>query len=173
MTRTIRRLLDGLAGVVYAYRGDTLEARNCRNLIFSGSWVGLIEGGILTYLPVFLARLGASPLMMGLLTSGQFLLGTLAYIPGGAYAERHADQVRLANISSIATRSTYLLVALLPFVLAPRDVPLAVIVIWTLIAVPSAVFVPSFFTVVQHAVPLRQRARFLGFRWASKTVVAA
>jgi MFS family permease len=173
LTQAIRRLFGGLLRDVNAYRGDTLVARNCRNLILSGSWVGLIEGGINTYLPVLLARLGASPFMMGLLTSGQFLLSTVAYMPGGAYAERHADQVRLSNITSIATRSMYLLIALLPFVMSPAAVPPAMIVIWALLAIPNAIFTPSFFTVVQQAVPLSQRARFLGVRWATMTVVSA
>ena len=173
LTRTVRRLLNGLTGDLCAYTGDSLDARNCRNLILSGSWVGLIEGGILTYLPVFLARLGASPTVIGLLTSGQFLIGILAYIPGGAYAERQSDQVRLANITSIFTRSAYLLIALLPFAFDLRDVAAPVILVWTLAAIPTAIFVPSFFTVVQQAVPLRQRAQFLGFRWAAMTVVAA
>jgi len=146
---------------------------NCRNLIISGSWVGLIEGGIITYLPVFLARLGATPTMMSLLTAGQFLVGMLAYIPGGAYAERHRDQVRLANLSSIVARSSYLLIALLPLAFEESLLPPLAVAIWTLAAIPTAVFVPSFFTVMQQAIPLQIRAQFLGLRWAIMTLVSA
>ncbi|MGQ9785073.1 MAG: MFS transporter [Anaerolineae bacterium] len=152
---------------------DMVTERNCYNLIISGSWVGLIEGGIITYLPVFLARLGASPTLMSLLTAGQFLVGMIAYIPGGAYAERHTDQVRLANISSIIVRSSYLLIALLPLAFAETVLPSLAVVIWTLAAVPTAVFVPSFFTVMQQAIPLQIRARFLGVRWAIMTIISA
>jgi MFS family permease len=169
----VRRLLTGPAEDLRAHTADTVEGRNYRNLVISGSWVGLIEGGINTYLPVFLARLGATPTVMGLLTSGQFLIGTLAYIPGGAYAERHTDQVRLANITSIITRSAYLLIALLPLLFSLSDVPAAAIIVWALAGIPTAVFTPSFFTVVQQAVPLRWRAQFLGFRWAAMTTVSA
>jgi MFS family permease len=169
----IRRLLSGPADGLRVYLADTVEGHNYRNLIISGGWVGIIEAGINTYLPVFLARLGASPTVMGLLTSGPFLVGIVAYFPGGAYAERHSNQVKVANISSIFTRSGYLWIALLPLALAPKDIPLAVIIIWALIAIPAAVFTPSFFTVVQQAVPLPHRARFLGVRWAMMTTVAA
>jgi MFS family permease len=173
LTLTVRRRLAGVAETLRYYTAPTVDSANARQLIFSGSWVGLIEGGVITYLPVFLARLGASPFMMGLYTSGQFLLGSVAYIPGGAYAERHADQVRLTNISSVATRSVYLIIALLPFFLAPPHIVPAIIVAWTLMAVPLAVFVPSFFTVLQQAVPLSRRSQFLGIRWSMMTVVSA
>ncbi|MCS7259155.1 MAG: MFS transporter [Anaerolineae bacterium] len=152
---------------------DAVTKRNCRHLIISGSWVGLIEGGIVTYLPVFLARLGASPTLMSLLTAGQFLVGMVAYIPGGAYAERHADQVRLANISSIIARSSYLLIALLPLAFGEDVLPPLAVAIWTLAAVPTAVFMPSFFTVMQQAIPVQIRARFLGVRWAIMTLISA
>lgn len=172
-TQPVYRRLAGVAETLRYYTAPTLESANVRQLIISGSWIGLIEGGVITYLPVFLARLGASPFMMGLFTSGQFLLGSVTYIPGGAYAERHGNQVRLTNISSVAARSVYLLIALLPFFLAPPDIVPAVIVAWTLMAVPLAVFVPSFFTVLQQAVPLSRRSQFLGVRWAMMTVVSA
>jgi MFS family permease len=153
--------------------GDAVTDRNCSNLIISGSWVGLIEGGIITYLPVFLARLGASPTLMSLLTAGQFLVGMVAYIPGGAYAERHTNQVRLANITSIIARSAYLLIALLPLAFGEGILPPLIVAVWTLAAVPTAVFVPSFFTVVQQAIPVHIRAQFLGVRWAIMTIISA
>jgi len=165
-----------LSAVIRSFCGATLDAvtaRNCRNLIISGSWIGLIEGGIITYLPVFLARLGASPTMMSLLTAGQFLVGMISYIPGGAYAERHMNQVRLANITSIIARSSYLLIALLPLAFDKTVLPPMAVTIWTLAAIPTAVFVPSFFTVVQQAVPVQIRAQFLGVRWAIMTLISA
>ncbi len=168
-SQPLSNFMHSLCGVT----PDTVTERNCRNLIISGSWVGLIEGGIITYLPVFLARLGASPTLMSLLTAGQFLVGTITYIPGGAYAERHTDQVRLANISSILARSSYLFIALLPLVFGEAVLPSLAVTIWTLAAVPTAVFVPSFFTVMQQAIPVHIRAQFLGIRWAIMTIISA
>ena len=172
VTQSLRQRLAAARGSLTYYSAQTVESTNARHLIISGSWVGLIEGGIITYLPVFLARLGASPVMMGLFTSGQFLLGSIAYIPGGAFAEHHRDQVQVANISSVIARSVYLVIALLPFFLAPADIVPAAVVVWTLMALPLAVFVPSFFTVLQQAVPLARRSQFLGVRWSVMTVVS-
>ena len=173
VTQSLRRRLADARGSLNYYSASTVESANARHLIISGSWVGLIEGGIITYLPVFLARLGASPVMLGLFTSGQFLLGSIAYIPGGAFAERQRDQVQVANVSSVIARSVYLVIALLPFFLAPADIVLAAVIVWTLMALPLAVFVPSFFTVLQQAVPLGRRSQFLGVRWSVMTVVSA
>jgi hypothetical protein len=75
---------------------QSVEDQNYRNLLINGAWLGPIDGGILNYLPVYLARLGASVSVLSLLTSGAALMGILAYIPGGAYAERHRDMVKLS-----------------------------------------------------------------------------
>lgn len=161
----------GRAGTARRPRSE--EDRNARYLVLSGASLGLVDGGVTTYLPVFLARLGATPTIIGLLTSGQYLMGALTYIPGGAYAERCPDQVQLANRFSVLTRVGYLGIALLPFVLSPAQIPLAAVVLWSLTSIPSSVFVPAVFTVFQQAVSPKRRAQAVGARWALLTLVSA
>lgn len=152
---------------------ESLEQRNLRNIITSGAFVGFIDGGILVYLPVYLARLGASPAMMGMLSSGQSLLNMLLYVSGGAFAEKQRDLVRLVNWSVGLLRVGYLLIAALPFVLANEHIPPAAVVIWSLIGGGTAIFWPALLVVIQNAVSPALRPRALGWRWASMTVVAA
>jgi MFS family permease len=149
------------------------EDRNAHYLVLSGASLGLVDGGITTYLPVFLARLGATPTMVSLLTSGQYLMGALTYIPGGVYAERCRDQVQLANRFSLLTRVGYLFIALLPWVLSPGYIPLGAVVLWALTSIPSSVFVPAIYTVFQQAVSPKRRSRAIGARWGLLTVVSA
>ena len=56
----MRKMGAGLGSFVLGRNVATVEDRNYRNLLLSGAWFGPIEGGIFTYLSVFLARLGAT-----------------------------------------------------------------------------------------------------------------
>lgn len=171
--RLARRMRDWSAELGLVRPVQTDEDHNFRYVVLSGAWLGLLDGGVLTYLPVFLARLGATPTMLSLLTSGPYLVGILTYVPGGAYAERHSDQVKLANYFSLLARSSYVLLALLPLILAADTIPLVTVVLWSVAAIPTSVFLPALSTVFQKAVSPRRRARMIGGRWALLTVVSA
>ena len=77
--------------LLLGHGSQTVEDRNYRNLMLSGLWFGPVDGGIFNFLPVFLARLGASASLISLLTSAPSFLGILTYLPGGAYVERQRD----------------------------------------------------------------------------------
>ncbi|MCC7352670.1 MAG: MFS transporter [Anaerolineae bacterium] len=169
----VRRAPAALAASLLAPGIEGDERHNYRNLLLNGTCFGPVDGGILTYLPVFMARLGASPSLLSLLTSGPSLIALLSYIPGGAYVERRSNLVRLVASSSIITRSSYLLIALLPFAFAPAYIPVAVVVLWSLAAVPTGVMMASWTTVMQKAVSPRLRAQLNGTRWGLMSVVSA
>jgi len=161
------------AAALFGHDNATQEERNLRNIIWSGAFVGFIDGGIVTYLPVYLARLGASPAIMGLLSSGPQLINMLLYLPGGVFVERQSNLVRLVNWNVFLHRSGYLLIAALPFLLADVHIPLAAAIIWSLINATTSFFWPALLAVIQRAVPPNLRPRATGGRWATMTVVAA
>jgi MFS family permease len=152
---------------------QSVEDQNYRNLLINGAWFGPVDGGILNYLPVYLARLGASASVLSLLTSGAALMGILAYIPGGAYAERHRDLVKLSVQAGFLVRFSYLCIALLPFVFGPAAIPWAAVIIWSLSAIPNAVQTPAWTTVMQQAVSVKRRARLNGTRWSLYSLSSA
>ncbi len=168
----IRRACTTFAASLLAPGLEGNERHNYRNLLINGACFGPVDGGILTYLPVFLARLGASPSLLGLLTSGPSLIAMLSYIPGGAYAERHSNLVRLVASSSLITRASYILIAVLPFVLTPAYIPVAVVILWSLAAIPSGVMMAAWTTVMQKAVSPRHRAQLNGTRWGLMSVMS-
>ena len=160
------------AAAIFGRPGDTLEQRNLRNIILSGAFVGFIDGGIVVFLPVFLARLGASAAILGLLASGPQFINMLLYLPGGAFVERQRDLVRLVNWNVFIHRCGYLVIAALPFLMIEADIPLAAVVIWSLISATTSFFWPALLVVVQRAVSPKLRPRATGGRWAAMTVVA-
>jgi MFS family permease len=150
----------------------TVTDRNERNLLLSGAWFGPIDGGIYNYLPIFVARLGAPASITSLLTSGPALLGTLAFIPGGAMAERHADQMKFFVRVAIFGRLSYLLIALLPLLLTGSALPLAIVVVWSLASIPTSLAMPAWTAGMQKAVPPERRARLNGTRWALMSLLS-
>ena len=169
----LRRSQKALAVSLRDTGVETWESHNYRALLAQGAWFGLIDGGIFTYLPVFLARLGASASVIGLLTSGPSLVGIVSYIPGGIYAERQANLVKLVAVTSFISRLAYPLIALLPFFLAPSAIPLTVAVLWSLAAIPSGIWLPAWIAVIQKAVSAERQARLNGTRWALLSAVSA
>jgi len=172
-TDSFRLARSRLTRTIFGHAAESLDDRNYRNLLISGAWFGPAEGGLFNFLSVFVARLGASPTLVSLLTAGPSLVGIFSYLPGGAYAERRADQVRLVVWAGFLARLSYLLIALLPFFLPPEQVALAIVLIWSLTAIPNAVHVPAWTAMMQRAVPPARRAKLNGSRWGLMSLVAS
>jgi MFS family permease len=171
-TEALYRTRSRVQRALFGYPGESREDRNYRNLLISGAFFGPAEGGIFNFLSVFITRLGATPTMVSLLTAGPSLIGVFSYIPGGAYAERKSDQVRLVVQAGFFARLSYLLIALLPFFLPPEQVIVAVILIWSLTAIPNAVHVPAWTAMMQRAVSPTRRARLNGTRWGLMSLIS-
>jgi len=149
------------------------EDRNARLLYLNTALVGAETGGIMAFLAVFLARLGATPTLVGWLTSAPALLAVLLLIPGAMVAERHADQVKVRNVYVAAVRLGYLLCAVAPWVVPQEHLPTVLVVVWTLKTLPDVVAIPSWTAVMARAISPRRRAQINGTRWALLSLVSA
>ncbi len=158
--------------LLLGHGSQTVEDRNYRNLMLSGLWFGPVDGGIFNFLPVFLARLGASASLISLLTSAPSFLGILTYLPGGAYVERQRDLVRVLVRAVFVSRLFYPLIALVPLVVPGQLQPSVIVLLWTLAALPSAIHIPAFAAMMQRAIPVERRARFNGTRWGLMSLVS-
>jgi MFS family permease len=170
---SLRDARASLARLLTGGQDQGQEARNLRNIIISGAFVGFIDGGIVVYLPVYLARLGAGPTLMGLFSSLPMLINMLLYLPGGAFVERQTNLVRLVNWAVFIHRCGYLIIAALPFVLADHEIAWAAVIIWSLINATTAFFWPALLAIVQRSVSPALRPKANGGRWAAMTIVAA
>ncbi|MCU0503302.1 MAG: MFS transporter [Anaerolineae bacterium] len=168
----MRKLGAGLGSFVLGRNVATVEDRNYRNLLLSGAWFGPIEGGIFTYLSVFLARLGATPSVISLLTSLPSMIGIVTFLPGGAYVERQSNLVRVLVRAVFLSRIFYPLIALAPMFVPAAYLPITVVLLWTLASLPSALHIPAFAGVMQKAIPAERRAKFNGTRWGLMSLVS-
>ena len=80
----------GAALASWLTRPANVQQRNVRNVLIDGVGVALVQG-VATFLSVFLVRLGATPFMVGLLTSMPALTGMILAIPVGRLLERQRD----------------------------------------------------------------------------------
>ena len=151
----------------------TDEDRNVRLLYLNTAIFGIPAGGITAFLPVFLARLGASPALLGWHTAAPALLVVFVLIPAAMIAERYADQVRVRVRSAMIYQVFYLVCALVPFVVPAAWLPVLLVILWTLKTVPEAVAIPAWTSVIARAVSPKRRARLNGTRWALLSVMSA
>lgn len=153
-------------------RPRTLAERNVRNVLIDGVGVGIVTG-VGSFLPVFLARLGASSLLVGLLTSLPALTGAILAVPIGRFLEGQRNVVRWYSGMRIWVLWSYALFGLLPFVLPLAAVPWSVIVIWALVTVPSTVVNVAFTLVMGGVAGPKNRFAVMSLRWSSLGAVTA
>jgi MFS family permease len=151
----------------------TDEDRNARLLYLNTASIGVASGGLISFLPVFMARLGASSTLVSLLTSAPALLAVFMLMPGAMIAERSNDQVKVRVRYAYLVLVGYLLCALAPWVVPIEWLPVALIFVWALKTFPEAVGIPAWTSVVARAVSPRRRAEMNGIRWALLSMVMA
>src|SRR5215210_1702861 len=89
---TLAQLGDTVRGVLATVRQrpESLYERNARNVMIDGIGVGLVTG-VASFLSVFLIRLGASNLQVGLLTAMPAVTGALLAIPIGNFLQGRSN----------------------------------------------------------------------------------
>lgn len=167
------RALRRWAGTMPLLNPRDQEDRNARLLYLNTALVGVEAGGIMAFLAVFLARLGATPTLVGWLTSAPALLAILLLIPGAMVAERYSDQVKVRNVYVAVVRIGFLLCAVAPWVVPEEHLIVALVAIWTLKTLPEVVAIPSWTAVMARAISPRRRAQINGTRWALLSLVSA
>jgi MFS family permease len=129
-------------------------------------------GGIFTFISVFVVRLGASKLMVGLLTSLPAIVLMLFSIPAGQHVQRQRDLVRFTNRTRLFHRGSFLLIALLPFFAGPYLVE-CIVAIWALKSISAAFLEASWTGVIVDVVPPARRPKVNSTRWAILSLVTA
>ena len=150
----------------------TLEDRNIRQFYLDTACQGLVSGGIGTFLAIFVVRLGASSFLVSLLTSLPAILMAPLAIPAGLFVERQRDLMKVTNWGRILHRGSFLLVALVPFLV--RDhLAEAITLLWTLKSIPAAFINLSWTGIIAEIISPQRRPRVNGNRWALVSLVSA
>ena len=146
-----------------------------RNILYFGidtALQGIMMGGIFTFISVFAVRLGASKLMVSLLSSLPSIVMMLFSLPAGQFVQQRRNLIRVTNRTRLFHRGSFVLVAVLPFFLREHLVK-AILVVWSVKSIASAVLEASWTTVVAQVIPPARRASVNGTRWAVLSLVTA
>jgi Na+/melibiose symporter-like transporter len=164
------QLLDSLGQrgtrlVRWLARPTDVRERNTRNVLIDGIGVGIVSG-VATFLSVFLVRLGASPFLVGLLTSMPALTGILLALPVGQMLERQRNIVPWYSRARVWVLGSYAITGLVPFVFPLGSSAIPIIVIWAVATVPQTI-VNVAFTIVMGAVAGPDKRYYLmSRRWS-------
>jgi MFS family permease len=150
----------------------TVEDRNVRNLIAQTAYSGVIQGGITTFLPVMLARMGASALTVSMLNSSLALTSIVMAIPSGPIVERQRRLVGWSARYYLMVRGLYAAVALAAFLPASMA-PLVCVLLWGATGIPAAIANNAWYGVLAGALSPRRRPVINGARWALLGLVSA
>lgn len=148
------------------------EERNVRNLMWQTACAGLVQGGITTFLPVLLARMGASAVTVSALSSGLALTTIAMALPAGPIVDRQRELVGWSARYYYAMRAIFGAIAVAAFLPAPWAA-YACVALWAASGIPSAIANNAWYGVLAEAVSPRRRPVVNGARWALLGFVSA
>jgi MFS family permease len=137
--------------------------RNFRALYADIFGYGILAGSTLAFINVYVARLGASNIEMGLLSAGPALISLLIAMPIGRWLERR-PLIRTTYLSSIGFRLGYVVMVLLPWLLPPPAQIGSYVLLVLLMSIPGTALAIGFNATLAATVPPDWRAHVIGRR---------
>lgn len=141
----------------------SLVRRNFRALYLDIFGYGILAGSTLAFLNVYVARLGASNIEMGLLSAGPALISLFIAIPIGRWLERR-PLIRTTYLTSIWFRAGYAVMVLLPWFLPPPQQIGAYVLLVLIMSIPGTALAIGFNATLAATVPPDWRAHVIGRR---------
>jgi hypothetical protein len=142
-----------------------IHERNKRYVQIDAVGVGTANAAA-PFLPVFLTRLGATPVQVGLLTSMPGITGLFMALWVGRFLQRQKNIVPWFSLSRLLVISAFALTGLAPFFIPDNLLILVVLVIWAIATLPQTM-VSVGFSVVMNAVSGPEgRYELMSRRWS-------
>lgn len=136
---------------------------NFVHLYLDIAWFGILNGSALSFISIYLVRLGATPFQIGLLNSGPALVALLLTLPAGRWLSRRPVG-RAVFWSAVLLRAGYLAWIPLPALLLARAQVWTYIGLTLLMSVPGSALAVGFNALYAEAVPPEWRAHVAGIR---------
>lgn len=169
--RVARRLASNPWFTAWMPAGADLQSRNIRNVLLDGLGVGFASAAS-PFLPILLARLGASDFAVGLLSSMPALAGLFLALPVSRLLARQPQVAPWYSSARLLVILGYAFTACATL-LAPSSRVTGILLIWALLTLPQT-FVDVSFTVVMAGVAGPDRRFYLmSRRWSSLGLTTA
>jgi hypothetical protein len=136
-----------------------------------------IGGGLATtaylFVPIFLARFGATSFQIGLFTAMPAITGIFLSVVAGRFLQSRRDFFKWWNGSRLVSFSAYALIGLTSLVVPKEGVVVAVLVLWALLTVPRTLMHVGFTVVMNLVAGPRGRYELMSRRWSIVGLVAS
>ncbi|NMB21311.1 MAG: MFS transporter [Firmicutes bacterium] len=145
-----------------AIKKDTKKAMELNTV--EGAFAVAADNLAAPYLGLFALALGATPSQIGMLTAFPNFLGNILQIPSALLAERLKDKRKLIIVGGILNRSSWILMAFLPFLFAPERRVSIVILLATFRFMTANLGVPAWTALQANLIPKSIRGAYYANR---------
>jgi MFS family permease len=142
-----------------------IEQRNKRLVQIDAIGVGAASGAA-PFLPVFLTRLAASAVQVGLLTSMPGITGLILAIFVGRFLQRQKNYIPWFSLSRLLAISAYTLTGIVPFFVPDKLLIPVVLLIWAAATLPQTMISVSFSVVMNAVSGPEGRFDLMSRRWS-------
>lgn len=148
------------------------QRRNFINVQIDAIGIGLASA-LAPFLPVFLTRLGASNVQVGLLTSMPAFTGLLMAIPLGRFLQTRRQIVPWFSAARLMVVSSYALTGLITFFVPEGYLVNSVLLIWAAATLPQTIVAVCFSVVMNEVAGPQHRYELMSRRWSILGVTMA
>jgi MFS family permease len=149
-----------------------IQQRNKRYVQIDAIGVGTASAAA-PFMPVFLTRLGATPVQVGLLTSMPGFTGLFMALWVGHFLQKQRNVVPWFSISRLLVISAYALTGLAPFVVPDNILIFVVLLIWAAATIPQTMVAVSFSVVMNAVSGPEGRYELMSRRWSILGITTA
>jgi MFS family permease len=142
-----------------------MQQRNKRLVHIDGIGVGIATAAN-PFLPVFLTRLGATAVQVGLLTSMPGITGLFLAILVGRFLQRQRNMIPWLSVPRFMVIFAFTLIGLAPFFIPDNILILVILIIWAIATLPQTVVAVSFSVVMNAVSGPTGRFELMSHRWS-------
>lgn len=148
-----------------------VHRENFKHLYLDIGWFGLLSGSALSFISVYLVRIGASAFQIGLMSASPAVMAILLALPAGRWLKQRPID-RAVFWTSVFYRFFYLFWILIPILFANSVQIWFVIAVTLVMSVPGTALAVGFNAMFADAVPPEWRGHVVGIRNAVLAVVS-
>lgn len=141
------------------------QKKNFLNVQVDAVGIGLAAAAA-AFLPIFLTRLEATNVQIGLLTSMPALAGLILSIPVGSFLQRRHQIVPWFSVARLVVVSCYAITGLAGFFIPQQYMVQAILVIWAFATLPQTIVSVSFTVVMNEVAGPTNRYELMSRRWS-------
>jgi predicted MFS family arabinose efflux permease len=149
-----------------------IHERNKRYVQIDAIGVGTANAAA-PFLPVFLTRLGASAVQIGLLTSMPGFTGFILALWVGRFLQRQRNVVPWFSLSRLMVISAYALTGIVPFFVPDNILIYVILFIWALVTLPQTMVAIGFSVVMNAVSGPEGRYDLMSRRWSILGITTA